>query len=87
MPKYRFYCLDSKERVVRSPMVLEYPDDASSIDEAMQRLNRHIIEVWLQTRLVARLEPRDKCCRRDSIPSHRHHAIRRSEFSVRRGAP
>jgi hypothetical protein len=58
MPKYRFYSVDRKERVVRRPLFLECVDDANAIDEAKQRLNSHIVEVWQLTRRVIRLDPR-----------------------------
>ena len=60
MPKYRFYSIDRKGRLMRQPLFLECPTDANAIDEAKQRLNRHIVEVWQLTRHVVRLDPRDK---------------------------
>ena len=60
MPKYRFYSIDRKERLVRRPLFLECANDANAIDEAKQRLNRHIVEVWQLTRRVIRLDPRQK---------------------------
>jgi hypothetical protein len=60
MVKYRFYTIDKKQRVLRRPLLLECANDVTAIDEAMQRLNRHIIEVWQLTRRVVSLDPREK---------------------------
>jgi hypothetical protein len=60
MPTYRFYSINRKERVVRRPLYLECPNDATAIDEAKQRLDRHIIEIWQLTRRVIRLDPLEK---------------------------
>jgi hypothetical protein len=60
MPKYRFYSIDRKERLVRRPLFLECANDADAIAEAKQRLNRYTVEVWQLTRRVIRLDPRQK---------------------------
>ena len=67
MPKYRFYSIDRKERLVRRPLFLECANDANAIDEAKRHLNRHIAEVWQLTRPVIRLDPRQK----SRVQSHR----------------
>ena len=57
MPKYRVYSIDSKEHIVRQPLILECDNDAKAIDEAKRNLNRHFVEVWQLTRRVVRLDP------------------------------
>ena len=60
MPRCRFHSINRNERVVRQALYLECPNDATAIDEAEQRLGRHVVEVWQLARRVVRLDPCEK---------------------------
>jgi hypothetical protein len=60
MPTYRLYSIDGKGRIVRQAQYLECSNDKIAIEEAEQRLNRYVVELWQLTRRVVRLDPCEK---------------------------
>jgi hypothetical protein len=56
--QYRFYFIGPDGgHIDGPPMIVECKDDQSAVETAQQLLDGKAIEVWLLTRLIARLEP------------------------------
>ena len=55
MPRYRLVTASSS---AAPPRVIHCADDMMAIQVARHFLDRHTIEVWHETRLVDRLEPK-----------------------------
>lgn len=54
---YRIYSLDTDNQVTRAPHLAVCDNDDAALKEARQYLKGHPIEVWLDAKRVARLEP------------------------------
>jgi hypothetical protein len=57
MANYRFYVLDENDLVRGPPQVFECPDDDDAVEKGVQLLNGRVVEVWIHSRRVVRLEP------------------------------
>lgn len=56
---YRLYCLDGANKVASADWI-DADDDEGAIEAAKERLDGHECEVWQGSRLVARLDFRDR---------------------------
>jgi hypothetical protein len=55
MPTYRIYAFDGGRLIFSDPEIAECVDDKEAVEKAMQTANGLDVEIWDQTRLVARL--------------------------------
>ena len=60
MPEYKLKFIASNGHVLRSPLVVELPDDPAALKEARALLDGQDIEIWQGERAVAYVVP-DKC--------------------------
>ena len=54
---YRLFSLDNNGRISTPPKIVECADDKEAMEQAVQLLDGHCIEVWDAGRLVIRLAP------------------------------
>ena len=57
MSAYRIYELTADDHVAAPPTIVDCPDDTAAIENARQRLDHRIIEVWQVDRCVIRMQP------------------------------
>jgi len=54
---YRIYLLDTEGHVAIPARIVECADDQEAIAQARQFVDGKLIEVWRETKLIAKLEP------------------------------
>ncbi|MDO7841798.1 hypothetical protein [Sphingomonas immobilis] len=59
MPIYRFCRIDDRNREIES-FVVEAIDDDGAIAEAIRLDHAHFIDIWLGTRMISRVCPRNR---------------------------
>jgi hypothetical protein len=61
MPGYRIYTVvDNEESYLGSCRIIQCADDNEAIRAAKRFLEFHELQIWEQSRLVARLRPEDR---------------------------
>jgi len=54
---YRFYIFEKDGCITQPPTIYKLANDAAALKEAKRILDDRVIEIWLGTRKVGRLEP------------------------------
>lgn len=55
---YKVYVLDGAGRISSPPVVIECVDDQDAIQKAKEYLDGATVEIWHDTKLIAKLEPK-----------------------------
>ena len=58
MATYRIYLLDTEGHVVVPARIVECADDQEAVSQARQFVDGKLIEVWRETKLIAKIEPK-----------------------------
>jgi len=67
--EYRFYALNSSNRISDPPEEFDCPNDAAAIEKAAEVCARGIIEVWQRERLVIQLQRSISTSSATSLPT------------------
>lgn len=57
MPEYRFYTLNKDGHIEAAATIHDLPDDAAAVGQAKRLVEDHPIEIWLNARKVAKIDP------------------------------